>query len=137
MSMNITEVQDTAVGQIYQTKRNETVQVLFVDEQVVFLRSKKERRNGGNVHHIIRRNTFENNREEGFYEHQPDSEQDMKGDGATDWTEVSYIGEVTRDNLHDAGYETPLDVQQETDNDLLDVDGLGKAGLHNLRDFVQ
>lgn len=128
---------ETEVAQIYE-RRNEMMQVVYADDQIVLLRSAKERRvSGGNVHHIVRRQVFEKERKSGFYTLQPDSELDMTGDEPVDWAKVSYIGEKTTQRLHDAGYETALDVQKAQESDLLDVDGLGKAGVSNLQDFTQ
>jgi len=54
-----------------------------------------------------------------------------------DWSEVSYIGEKTAQNLHDAGFETNLDIQQADEAELLMVDGLGAQGLQNLIEFAR
>jgi hypothetical protein len=49
---------------------------MFVDDQIILLRSSQGRRSGGNIHHLHRRSGFEKNRESGFYTLQPDSDLD-------------------------------------------------------------
>jgi ERCC4-type nuclease len=50
---------------------------------------------------------------------------------------VSYIGETTKENLHNDGFKGVMDIQMADDEELLEVDGLGNAGLENLRGFAQ
>jgi ERCC4-type nuclease len=126
------------VGQVYQIERNDDqYQILYVDEEVVMLRSDDPERRPGNFHRIERRSEFDKQVESGWFKYQPDSDIDMLSSEDLDWTEVDYIGETTAENLHDAGYSTVLDVQQADDDALLDVSGLGEAGLINLREFAQ
>lgn len=124
------------VAQIYETKRGNVYQILYVDEQVVLLRDTEEGRDGNNIHRVERRTTFEAEVESGKFEHQPDSDLDMMNFSEIDWSDVSYIGEKTSENLHDAGFKTNLDIQQADDDELLDVDGLGKGGLKNLKEYA-
>jgi ERCC4-type nuclease len=136
MMKEITQVEPEA-GQVYETRHNEHVQILYIDEEIVLLRSDTPGRNKDNTHRMERRVSFNNEIEAGHFEHKPDSGIDMMDLDEMDWSEVDYIGEKTADNLHDDGYSTTLDIQQADDGELLDVDGLGKAGLSNLRDFVR
>lgn len=122
---------------IYKSNRGEFYQILYLDDQIVLLRSDEAGRGGDNTHRIERRVHFNDEIESGFFSYQPDSNLDMMSDPEQDWAEVSYIGKKTSFNLWQAGYKTSLDVQQADDDELLDVDGLGKAGLQNLREFVR
>lgn len=129
---------EPAVAQVYQSDRtDEHLQILYVDEEVVLLRCEDAGRNGNNAHRIERRVAFEKNVESGHLEYKPDSDIDMIDFAEEDWDEVDFIGEKTADNLHDAGYETNLDIQQADEAELLMVDGLGAQGLQNLQEFAR
>lgn len=129
---------DPAIGQIYKVERNEDYyQILYVDEQIVLLRSSDPGRNGGNVHRIERRVSFDSQVDSGWFKYQPDSELDMVEFTEVDWSQVSQIGAKTSENLHKNDYKTNLDIQQAEDNELLNVSGLGAKGLDNLRRFAR
>jgi hypothetical protein len=129
---------DPEPGQVYKIERNDDYyQLLYVDEQVVLLRSDEPGRAGGNVHRIERRIEFEKQVDSGWFVYQPDSDLDMISFDEIDWTDVNHIGEKTSDNLHKAGYVNRLDIQQATDSELLDVDRLGPGGLSNLKEYAQ
>jgi ERCC4-type nuclease len=136
LSKEISKTVEPAVGQVYEHTDTQ-YQVLYCDEQVVLLRTSDEGRSGDNTHRIERRVYFEKQVESGWFNYLPDSDLDMMSFDRKDWSEVDYIGEKTSQNLHDAGYETNLDIQQADDDELLDVDGLGKGGLRNLREFAR
>jgi hypothetical protein len=126
------------VAQVYEhTRNNEHYQILYVDEQVVLLRSEDKRHDEENGHRIERRVHFDKQVESGYLEYRPDSDLDMIEFTVQDWSEVNHIGEKTTEALHDGGYETNLDIQQASEAELLMVDGLGAAGLENLLTFVQ
>jgi hypothetical protein len=135
----IQSLEKPEVGKIYETKRdNENLyQVLYLDEQIVLLRCTESGRKGGNVHRIERRVDFDSQIESGWFNHVPNSTLDMTSFNEIDWSEVDHIGEKTKDNLHEAGFKTNLDIQQAKDDELLEVGGLGNAGLTNLRNFSQ
>lgn len=138
MSDLIAETVDRAVGQIYESTRNGgLLQILYVDDQIVVLRSEESGRGGGNTHRLERRKHFEDNIEAGFFEYKPDSDLDMMDFSEIDWSEVDYVGEKTARNLHDNGYETALDIQQAEEGDLLEVSGVGQKGATNLREFAR
>lgn len=124
------------VGQIYEV-RDEIYQLLYFDEQVVLLRCDNGGRNGRNKHRIERRHEFDNQVENGWFEYQPDAEIDLTGASKLDWSEVNSIGEKTSKNLHKAGFKTAPDVIEGTDEQLLDVSGVGQKGAANLKRFVQ
>lgn len=84
-----------------------------------------------------KRSAFNNKVAAGQFEYQPDSDLDMLSNVKVDWSEVSYIGNQTEENMYEAGFRTVLDIQQASDDDLLNVDGLGNGGLSNLREFAQ
>jgi len=124
------------VGQIYQ-RGDVQYQILYCDEQIVLLRSSDEGRNTDNTHRIERRVEFEKQVDSGWFEYQPDADLDMMEFEEKDWSEVDYIGAKTNENLHEAGFETALDIQQADDAGLLEVDGLGQKGLANLRRYAR
>lgn len=129
---------EPAVGQIYEaSRRGEKYQIIYVDDQVVFLRCDTSGRRGNSSHRMEQRSNFDDELEAGFFEHLPDSDLDMMEPDERDWADVAYIGKKTAYKLHRNGFKTALDVQQAENNELLEVDGLGKAGLDNLREFVQ
>lgn len=127
---------DPEVGQIYEV-RDEVYQILYFDEQVVVLRCDNGGRNGRNKHRIERRNEFDSQVESEWFEYKPDAEIDLTGASKLDWSEVSSIGEKTSENLHQAGFKTAPDVLEGTDEQLLDVTGVGQKGAANLKQFVQ
>jgi hypothetical protein len=129
---------DPDVEQIYKHSRTgEQYQILHIDNQIVLLRSDRDRRDGENAHRIERRVHFNKQIDAGEMQYQPDSDLDMIEFTSVDWSEVAHIGAVTNDNLHDAGFSTNLDVQQASDDELLEVDGVGNAGLTNLKSHAQ
>jgi ERCC4-type nuclease len=126
------------VGQIYKHEaRGEMYQILFAYEGVVLLRSDTTGRKSGNAHRIERRDSFENQVEAGYFEYLPDSDLDLIDGEKQEWSEVTHVGKKTAYKLHRNGFETALDVQQADDEELLEVAGLGEAGLENLREFIQ
>ena len=136
--MSLPSKVEPAVGQVYQRDRTgERLQILYVDDEVVLFRCENEGRNGNNTHRIEQRVAFEKGVEAGQFEYKPDSSIDMIQSEKQDWSEVSYIGEKTKQNLHDSGFETNLDIQQADEAELLMIDGLGAKGLQNLIEFAR
>lgn len=134
----VDELEEPQVGQIYEHVRHgERYQILHVDEQIVLLRSEDERHDGENSHRIERRVHFDSQRESGFFTHKQDCDIDMVNSVTMEWSQVDNVGAVTEENLHDAGYQTKLDIQQADDDELLDVYGLGEKGLENIRELVE
>jgi ERCC4-type nuclease len=130
------EVMEPAVGQVYEGTRQEKLyQILYIDNQVVLLRCEDAGHDGRSANRIERRVHFDSQLQSGFFEYKPDSNLDVLTESKQDWSEVSYIGEKTAENLHEAGYETAIDVHQAEDDELLEVDGLGAKGLANLREY--
>lgn len=130
------ETRDPKIGDVYQRRSDSTYQVLFVDEQIVLLRDQQKSNSGENHHRIERRSNFEMMIDTGHMEYQEDSELDLTGSVAIDWSEVDLIGEKTSQNLHDGGYTTRSDIQLADDDELLEIGGLGQKGLNNLRKFA-
>jgi len=128
---------DPAVGQVYlEDRANELHQLIYVDAEIVVLRCESASE-GRHHHRLERRQTFDDYVENDRFEHQPDSDLDLLDDSKQDWSEVDYIGEQTESNLYDAGYQTTADIIQADEDELRDVDGLGDAGLSNLREYVR
>lgn len=124
--------------QVYQmSDKNESYQILYIDDSIVLLRGKDSQRGREVFHRIERRDSFEEQIESGYFEYQPDSDMDVVTDNIQDWSEVSYIGESTKENLHNDGFKGVMDVQMADDEELLEVEGVGNAGLENLREFAQ
>jgi ERCC4-type nuclease len=124
--------------QVYQiSDRNESYQILYIDDSIVLLRGKDSNRGREVFHRIERRDDFDKQIESGYFEYLPNSDMDVVTDEIQDWSEVSYIGETTKENLHNDGFKGVMDIQMADDEELLDVEGLGNAGLENLRGFAQ
>jgi ERCC4-type nuclease len=124
--------------QVYQmSDRNESYQILYIDDSIVLLRGKDSNRGREVFHRIERRDDFDKQIESGYFEYLPDSDMDVVTDEIQDWSEVSYIGKTTKENLHNAGFKGVMDIQMADDEELLEVEGLGNAGLENLRGFAQ
>lgn len=129
---------DPEVAQIYQNDRTgERYQILYIDDHVVVLRSEKENRDGKKSHRLERRGYFIEAVRSGQFKHLPDSNMDMMGLDDEDWSEIDHIGAKTNENLHEAGINNTLDVQNAEESDLLAVDGLGKMGLANLDEYCR
>jgi len=137
--MNKTQpVPDPAYAQVYKTERtDEHLQILYVDDEIMLLRCENGGRNDENSHRLERRVSFEEKVEAGQFKYKPDSDLDMIDFEEKDWSEVAYIGEKTSENLHEAGFETNLDIQQADEASLLMVDGLGAKGAQNLMEFAR
>jgi hypothetical protein len=130
---NPNEEVDPKVAQIYEEERTGArYQILYIDDQVVTLRCEQEGRRGKGTHRLEQRGYFVKAIESGQFKHRPDSNLDMMGLESEDWSDIDYIGAKTDEALHEAGFDTVLDVQQGEESDLLAVDGLGKKGLANL-----
>jgi hypothetical protein len=133
--MNEAQIQevDPEVAQIYEDSRvGGRYQILYIDDQVVLLRAEEEGRRGKGVHRVEERGHFVKSIESGRFKYRPDSNLDMMGLEDEDWTDLDHIGEKTNENLHEAGINTTLDVQQAEEGELLDVNGLGKMGLASI-----
>jgi hypothetical protein len=130
---------DPEAAQIYEDQRTDvTLQVLYVDEQIVLLRSEETKnKSEDHSHRMLPRTAFDSQVSSERLKLKPDSSVDLLELGSSDWEEVDHIGEKTSKNLKDEGYETVVDVRQANDAELLTVDGLGVAGLDNLRSFAE
>lgn len=129
---------DPTVGDVFESTRSgDLYQIIYVDEQIVLLRCNRPGHNHGGGHRMEKRAAFDDKTAAGQMKHRPDSDLDMLSDVEVDWAEVDYIGAATTENMHEAGYRTVLDIQQASDDELLDVSGLGNGGLSNLRQFAQ
>lgn len=130
---------DPTVGDVFESVRSgDAYQIIYIDEQIVLLRCNRPGHNHGGGHRMENRTGFNDKVAAGQLEHKPDSDLDMLSDVGVDWAvEVDYIGDKTTENMHEAGFRTVLDVQQASDDELLDVDGLGNGGLSNLREYAQ
>lgn len=63
------------IKQIYEGTRGEHFQIIYIDEQVVLLRSEQtHNRSERNVHRMETRNAFESQRDTGRLEHRPDAD---------------------------------------------------------------
>jgi len=138
MSKNPTAV-EPAVGQVYEDNRDGSVfQILYIDGHVVLFRSEHDSRHGSDKgHRIETRTQFDRQLDAGRMKYKPKSDVDLLEQSDVDWNDVDHIGKMTAENLQHDGYETIIDVRQADDAELLMVDGLGVAGLENLREFVK
>lgn len=53
-----------------------------------------------------------------------------------DWATVDGVGDKAAENLNEAGYETDVDVQSATDEELLDVGLIGQKNLENIKEVA-
>lgn len=121
---------------VFESQHGTIYQVIYIDDQVVLLRDKATQ-NGQHIHRIEQRATFEELLEAGAFTLRPHSSLNLISAKKADWSAVNTVGDMTSSNLHDAGYETPADIAVADDSDLLAVDGVGKRGLKNLREYTQ
>lgn len=124
----VTDIYESSLGNVYQ--------ILYVDDQLVLMRDQQTGRNGTNIHRMERRDSFDKGVENGQFEYKPDSDIEMVEPPEMDWSEVDLIGETTSERLNDQGFTNSLEIQQASDEELLDVSGLGQKGLQNLREFA-
>lgn len=52
----------------------------------------------------------------------------------SNFASLTGVGSATEDNLYDAGYETFDDLRSASDEDLLEIDGIGDSALADIRD---
>jgi len=130
---------EPAVAQVYEDDRDGSLfQILYIDGHVVLFRSEHDGRGGDQkAHRMEQRTQFDSQLDAGRMKHRPESNVDLLTQDGADWADVDHIGEKTAENLQNDGYETIIDVRQADDAELLMVDGLGVAGLENLREFVK
>jgi hypothetical protein len=126
-------------GVVYEHARNdELYQVCYADAQIVVLRCETTS-SGTNHHRLEPRGAFDQSVERDFFTPRPESELDLISDSGgpeVEWRQVDHIGAVTEENLYTAGYRTAADLRGASDEELLDVDGVGAAGLERLRAFT-
>lgn len=128
---------EPSVSDVYtDTRVDEQHQLCYVDDQIVVLRSASQQ-DGRHTHRLERRQTFDEYVEAGRFEPDPDSGLDLLAAETHDWAEVAHIGEQTRENLSDAGFETAADIISTDDDELRDVNGIGTKALRNLREYVR
>lgn len=129
---------DPEVGMVYQDSRgDDRYEVCYADPEVVVLKCETTDSTGTHHHRLEPRAQFMRAVEADRFELCPDVELELATTPEQDWTNVAYIGAQTNGNLHDAGYRTHQDIHEASDKALLAVDGLGQAGLSNLREYVQ
>jgi len=127
---------DPTVGMVYQDSRGgDRYEVCYADPEAILLKCETVA-DGRHHHRLEPRAQFMRAVEANRFELLPDVDLDLVATPKQDWTEVAYIGTQTDSNLHDAGYDTNTDVHEASDDELLAVDGLGQAGLRNLREYV-
>lgn len=63
---------------------------------------------------------------------EPESVSDSDNNTPAEWGDTEGIGEKTEDNLHDAGFTRPEDIQQATREDLADVPYMSPAKAETL-----
>lgn len=128
---------EPAVGQVYEQSRGDTLlQILYVDELIVLLRSTEPTQNGSPSHRLEKRSHFDELRDTGFFSYAPDAELSVVTTGRESWAEVSYVGKKTEQALYDAGFETVLDVRQADIEQLKEVPGVGSAAATNLKEYA-
>lgn len=132
MNTEIQKRHDLEPTDVFEDSRSgDLYEILYINDEIVLLRSEA----GGDVadftHRIEKRSAFDEYVAEGRFEYLPD--ETLTGGESVDWATVDYIGDQINDRLHDRGFDTPRDIRKATDDELLDVDGLGQSALSALR----
>lgn len=130
-----TQTREPEVTDVYESTHGNIYQVVFINDEAVFLKD-QQKQNGRHIYRPEARSAFEDMIDQGRMEHKPDSDVDMATAPDTDWSEVDLIGEKTSERLNERGFSNPLEIQTATDEELLDVSGLGQKGLRNLREYI-
>jgi hypothetical protein len=134
--MNHTVKHDPSPGDIYGDDRtNELYEIIYIDKQVALLRSQYAAERG-HYHRMEPRKQFDKQVDHGRLSFQPEADIDLRNN-AVDWSNVGNIGDKTKRHLHEAGYKQPTDIQQASDEELLNISGIGSASLTNLREYTQ
>jgi hypothetical protein len=63
-------------------------------------------------------------------------EDDVDAEEGADWQEVPYLGPEAAQNLHERGYTTRGDIQQASDDDLIEIPLIGVGAIERLRKFA-
>lgn len=194
MGTTKTPSREPSVNDVYQDDRNdESLRVIYVDDEIVVLRSEQTHRNSDqHVHRFDQRGAFDaqieadrlvlqtdvdpdipesamsastNSEGEGrgsggsvggtditqFTEGEVSTSSENSGDESDtqsggsdngvdereDWKEVPYIGEEATENLYNYGFETVEDVENATDDELIEVPILGEGTVNGLREYVE
>lgn len=66
-----------------------------------------------------------------------EEEDDLDDMETVDFEDVAGIGGSTADGLRKNGYTTKGDIRGASDDELLDVRGIGEGNLDNLREYIQ
>lgn len=124
---------------VYEDDRSgDRYQMIFVDDEIVVLRDECTDETGRHYHRIEKRSQFDAQFDRDRLNYKPDSELDLISADDIDWAdEVDHIGDKTTEEMHEEDYRTIIDIRQAEDSELLTVDGLGVAGLDNLRSFAE
>ena len=138
MTKNPLADHEPETGYVYSDSRSDDLhQLIYCDDQVVLLRSETTDKAGENHHRMNGRAAFDRMVEADRLEYKPDADLDLISASDVDWSEVPHIGEKTTEHLHEEDYRSIIDIRQAEDSELLTVDGLGVAGLDNLREFAE
>lgn len=65
------------------------------------------------------------------------TERDESDRTSVDFKNIEGVGQTTANNLRESGYSTRGDVQRASDEELLDVHGVGNSNLKNIRDETE
>lgn len=128
-------------GNIYEDDRTGTRMVLvYISDHVVLLRYEERNDDGKYYHRLERRRQFEENVGSGRYDLDGTAEVEGSGLGVGDpveLEEVSGIGAKTAERLRNAGYALDTDIERASDEELLDIGGVGAGNLENLREHIE
>jgi len=136
-AMYLNSTPTITVGDVFEDDRFDDAlfEVVYIDRRKVLLRSNQERgRLGGLEYRMEDVTTFEKQVESGRMK---PTEETVEPPEKADWTEVHGIGTKADEALHEAGVNTKIDVRQHSDDELLDIDGIGQKNLSNLKGFVR
>ena len=129
-------IREPEVGDVYTTTYDNTLQIKFIDSEVVLFVTDEKRRQGGFTHRIETREEFNEMRDGGRMEYQPEIEKDITEPEKYDWSEVSYVGNKLCERLYEEGYVSPKDIESASQEELEEIPGLGNTALENLKEYA-
>jgi hypothetical protein len=126
------------VGQYYEDDRTgDELQICFMDSSAVLLRY-----GSNDAHRLTKLNLFKKNVGSGRYELLRDGSVDgvyeeHGGETVVDFERIDGVGAVSATALERAGYVTENDINSATDDELLELDGIGEQNCQNIREYVE
>lgn len=116
-------------GQHYESGRGYVYTVEYHNDDIVILHD-------GTNYRLEKKHYFVDLVDAGRFELKPDLEINTS-EVEIPLIEIPQIGEVTVESMVKEGFTTPQDIDRCADDVILECDGLGEAGLNNIRDWIR